>query len=259
MLELEAERVELDADLVDERYGRWWERGPLVLEPQFGAGDHVADVTGVEIAAARDLHFRIVREHPDCRDHSEEHREDPVEADAADDQPGDHRRKHNRDQRTADQLDPGHQVLAPELGRATPDRLRADAAMAAAVLVIADERPALGYSPIGLGGQVARHWMLSDDSSPPRRGGVGGGGARRSRASMRAPSTPNPTLPLEGEREERSVLGRADKAINPPLAAKARQRRGTPAPVLPRGRCSPWTSRPRPTARRRSASCWRAP
>src|SRR5690606_10700820 len=97
-----------------------------------------------------------------------------------------------------------------------PDRLRAHAAVAAAGLVVAHQRAAFPDRPVGLGGQVARHQAnIRRACSPRRRGGVGGEGARRSRASTRAPSTPTPTLPLEGDGETKSKMGE-DKAINPP-------------------------------------------
>src|SRR5690606_34409524 len=68
-----------------------------------------------------------------------------------------HRRKHDRDQRAADQFDPRHQVLAPKLRRAASYRLRAHAAVAPAGLVVAEQRAAVLDQAVTLGGKIACH------------------------------------------------------------------------------------------------------
>ena len=183
-VELQAQRIELDAHVTDDfRRGRG-QGGALRFEPQFGAADHLLDVALVDVGPRWDLYLGVVGEHP-CGDNDRQrHCHDTRKTDPVEHQPRDRRGNENREDRTDEIGDPLHPVVALHARRTLADRGRA--AVPAALAIVAHQRFAFGQYAIAFAGEVVHGAALSPRCSANRSArpaSAPGPGLRRARYS----------------------------------------------------------------------------
>lgn len=147
--ELEAERIELDAHVVDDLRRRSGEGRDLVLEPQFGLRNQAPGILRArKVGPLGHFHLGVFAQDHRHRDQREQSDHDPGKADAVDDQARQDREREDRRGAEGDVTQFLDEMVASHLGRMHADRRHPP--MASALAIVAHERTTLAEEAVAV-------------------------------------------------------------------------------------------------------------